>query len=163
MRLEHRVILLVEDDPDAVELTLRALRRNHIQNHVLVAKDGRDALEFLYWACWNLPDDLATTQPFVILLDLYLPEINGFQVLQGIRSDKRTADIPVAILTASEQDHDLLASFASGATAFIRKSGCFHRFTEELGLYWALLEESDHERKGKQTVAAVETDAGSKL
>ncbi|MBN1828521.1 MAG: response regulator [Deltaproteobacteria bacterium] len=136
-------ILLVEDNSDDIELTLRALKKNRIANRIDVVTDGEEALDYLFsrekYRDRN-PDD----KPVVILLDLKLPKIGGLEVLREIRRDERTKLIPVVILTSSSEEQDLVTSYSLGANSYIRKPVDFDRFIEavnHLGLYWLVLNE----------------------
>jgi two-component system, response regulator len=136
-------ILLVEDNPDDEELTLRALDRNHIANEVVVAHDGEEALDFVFgrgaWAGRD-PADL----PALILLDLNLPKLDGLGVLRQIRADERTRRAPVVILTSSREQQDLLRGYDLGANSYVRKPVEFDEFVEavrQLGVYWLVLNE----------------------
>ena len=136
-------ILLVEDNPDDEELTLRALQRNLIANEVIVAHDGQEALDFIFGqAAWEGrdPADL----PALILLDLNLPKIDGLSVLRQIRADERTRRAPVVILTSSSEQRDLISGYDLGANSYVRKPVAFEEFVEavrQLGLYWLVLNE----------------------
>ncbi|MCX7634913.1 MAG: response regulator [Syntrophales bacterium] len=133
--MDDKVILLVEDNPDDVELTLRALRKNKILNAVIIARDGEEALVQLF--------DKGL-RPVVILLDLKLPKIDGLEVLKRIRENTATRILPVVILTSSVEDKDLINGYCLGANSYIRKPVDFNEFTEavkHLGLYWLLLNE----------------------
>jgi two-component system response regulator len=133
----NRVILLVEDNPDDEELTIRALKRNNIVNRVIVAHDGAEAIEYLFA---DRSDDLV--RPGLILLDLKLPKIDGLEVLRRIRADERTEFIPVVVLTSSKQEEDIVASYRGGANAYLRKPVKFSDFTQTvsaLGVFWLLL------------------------
>jgi two-component system response regulator len=135
------VILLVEDNPDDEELTLRALRKNNIQNEVVVARDGGEALDYLFGHGAHSGRD-TSVQPQLILLDLKLPKVDGLEVLRQLRSDPRTALQPVAVLTTSNEDRDVLASYKLGANSYIRKPVDFSQFMEavrQLGLYWLVM------------------------
>lgn len=141
---EYKVILLVEDNPDDEALTLRALKKNNIQNEVVVARDGIEALDYLFAAGLHAGRDMAET-PQVILLDLKLPKLDGLEVLRRIRSDPRTRFLPVVVLTSSKEEKDLTESYSLGANSYIRKPVDFDQFTEavrQLGLYWLILNES---------------------
>ena len=130
-----RKILLVEDNPDDVALTLRALKKNNIANEVIVAKDGIEALDYLF-------GDNATSVPAVILLDLKLPKIDGLEVLERLRKDERTKFAPVVVLTSSKEEQDLVRSYKLGANSYIRKPVDFIQFSDavrQLGLYWLVL------------------------
>ena len=136
-------ILLVEDNPSDVKLTKRALEQNQITNELIVAEDGGEALDYLFATGQYAGRDVRDT-PAVVLLDLKLPRIDGLEVLQKIRAGELTRLIPVVILTSSDQEQDMIASYKLGANSYIRKPVDFHRFTEAvrtLGLYWLLLNE----------------------
>lgn len=138
-----KMILLVEDDPDDEELTIDALRRGNIKNEIVVAHDGAEALDYLFGSGKYAGRDL-TIMPAIILLDLKLPKLNGFQVLERLRADPRTELIPVAILTSSSEEEDVIASYKRGANSYVRKPVKFETFVEvvqRLGLYWLLLNE----------------------
>jgi two-component system response regulator len=133
-------ILLVEDNPDDVELTLRALRKNNIQNDVVVAPDGEVALDLLFGTGTRAGQP--TLVPELVLLDLKLPRIDGLEVLRRIRADPRTRILPVVILTTSTEDSDLSRGYEYGANSYIRKPVDFTQFVEaarQLGLYWLVL------------------------
>lgn len=136
-----KTILLVEDNPDDEALTLRALKKNNILNDVVVARDGAEALDYLF-GTGAYEDRDARAQPQLVLLDLKLPKIDGLEVLQRLRSDERTRLLPVVILTTSKEDRDVVASYTLGANSYIRKPVDFDEFMEavrQLGLYWLLL------------------------
>ena len=141
--LEEKVILLVEDNPDDVTLTERALKKSHILNTLIVARDGVEALDYLFGTGgWAGRDSRDTPQ--VILLDLKLPKIDGLEVLKRIRDDQRTRLLPVVILTSSREEKDLISGYALGANSYIRKPVNFNQFVEavrQLGLYWLILNE----------------------
>jgi two-component system response regulator len=142
--MENITILLVEDNPDDVELTLRALKMNNIKNDVKVAYDGAEALDFLFGTGKYSGRDL-TAMPTVILLDLQLPKVGGLEVLRQIRADERTKLLPVVILTSSKQEQDLVTGYSLGANSYVRKPVDFNQFSEavsHLGLYWLLLNEA---------------------
>ena len=137
------VILLVEDNEDDVDLTLRALKRNNITNEVVVARDGVEALDYLWGAGSHAGRDTAQ-MPQIILLDLKLPKIDGLEVLRRMRSDERTKLLPVVILTSSKEQQDLVESYSLGANSYVRKPVDFNQFVEavrQLGLYWLVLNE----------------------
>lgn len=144
----NRHILLVEDNPDDVALALRALKRNHIANEVVVANDGVEALDFLFCRGAHAdrnPEDL----PEVVLLDLKLPKIQGLEVLQQIRANEQTRLLPVVVLTTSSEDRDVIESYRLGANSYIRKPVDFDQFTEairHLGMYWLVLNQSPNGR-----------------
>jgi CheY-like chemotaxis protein len=134
-------ILLVEDNPNDVELTLRALKKNNLTNKVHVVKDGVEALEYIF-ANGAYAHRKIEHHPRVILLDLKLPKVDGLEVLRRIKSDERTKVIPVVILTSSKEERDLVESYKLGANSYIAKPVDFDSFVKavaELGLYWLLL------------------------
>ena len=136
-------ILLVEDNPSDVKLTKRALEQNQITNELVVAEDGREALDYLFGA-GRYEGRNARDIPAVVLLDLKLPKIDGLEVLKEIRANDFTRLLPVVILTSSDQEQDLIASYNLGANSYIRKPVDFRQFTEavrNLGMYWLLLNE----------------------
>jgi len=136
-------ILLVEDNPDDVELTLRAFHKNNIANNVVIARDGVEALDYLF--CQGAyADRIIKDTPRLILLDLKLPKLDGLQVLERLRADERSKLIPVVILTSSKEEQDLISSYKSGANSYVRKPVDFNRFVEavrQIGLYWLLINE----------------------
>lgn len=141
--MKPKVILLVEDNPDDEELTLMALQKNNILNEVIVARDGVEALDFLFG---EGPESCLARQtyPSIILLDLKLPRVDGLEVLRRIRSDDRTRLLPVVVLTSSREERDLLESYSLGCNSYVRKPVDFVQFVEatrQLGLYWLLLNE----------------------
>lgn len=143
-------ILLVEDNPDDEELTLRALKKNHITNEVVVAHDGAEAVDYLFGTGAFKGRDTSKI-PQVVLLDLKLPKIDGLEVLRRLRADKRTKLLPVVILTSSNEERDRLQGYDLGANSYVRKPVDFVQFTEavrQLGLYWLLLNERPPELRG---------------
>jgi len=137
------LILLVDDNPSDVELTKRALEKRHISNNLLVAANGKEALDYLFATGVHAGRD-ATDLPTLVLLDLKLPLLDGLQVLRRIRADPRTKRLPVVILTSSNEEHDLAAGYDLGANSYIRKPVDFAQFSEAieyLGLYWLVLNE----------------------
>jgi two-component system response regulator len=139
----ERTILLVEDNPDDEELTLRALRKNNMANPIIVARDGVEALDYLHGTGAHQGRD-TSFQPQVVLLDLQLPRIDGLEVLRRIRAHEATRHLPTVILTSSKQDEDLMRSYSLGANAYVRKPVDFGEFLEAvkyLGLFWLVLNE----------------------
>lgn len=142
--MDDKIILLVEDNPDDEALTLRALKKNNIRNEVLVARDGVEALDYLFGTGAYTGRDLSQ-QPQVILLDLKLPRMDGFEVLERIRSSEATRFLPVVILTTSNEDQDRVRGYGLGANSFVRKPVEFDKFIDavrQLGLYWLILNET---------------------
>ena len=140
---EPSAILLVEDNPDDEELTIAALKNSGITNRVVVARDGREALDFLFRKGIFALRDI-TTEPRLVLLDLKLPTISGMEVLMALRAHNETRFLPVVILTTSNQEEDILGSYKLGANSFMRKPVGFAKFSEaikQLGTYWLLLNE----------------------
>ena len=139
--MARKLILLVEDCAEDEELTVRALRRARVADDIAVARDGKEALEYLF--CEGAYSDRdCNQQPSVILLDLKLPKLNGIEVLDQMRADERTRCIPVVVLTSSSEEEDVLRCYRSGANSYVRKPVSFPRFADtitELGLYWMLL------------------------
>ena len=141
--MPHRKILLVEDNPDDVVLTMRALKRNNIVNEVVHAADGEQALDWLFCRgdhAGRDPDDV----PAFILLDLKLPRVDGIDVLKAVRSDARTRLLRVVVLTTSREDQDVAESYSQGANSYIRKPVDFDEFIRvvgQIGLYWLVLNE----------------------
>lgn len=141
--VESRAILLVEDNPDDEALTIRALKRNHIGNTIVVARDGVEALDYLFGQGEYADRDIAI-HPTVVLLDLKLPRVNGLEVLRCIRENESTRLLPVVVLTTSNEESDLLDSYSLGCNSYIRKPVDFLQFSEairQLGMYWLLMNE----------------------
>jgi len=139
--MNDKIILLVEDNPDDVELTLRAFKKNNVYNNVVVAKDGVEALDYLFGKGMYARRD-TKDMPVVILLDLKLPKIDGMEVLKTIRQNEFTKLLPVVILTSSAQEQDVINGYKLGANSYVRKPVDFKEFVEAiklLGLYWLLL------------------------
>jgi two-component system, response regulator len=142
--MEDRVILLVEDNPDDEALTLRALKKNNISNEVVVARDGSEALDYLFGEGMYAGRDTQIV-PQVILLDLKLPKVDGFDVLRKMRADERTKRLPVVILTSSNEEQDRISGYDLGANSYVRKPvefGSFLEAVKQLGLYWLLLNQT---------------------
>jgi CheY-like chemotaxis protein len=141
--MKDKFILLVEDNPDDEALTLRALKKNNIRNEVVIARDGPEALDYLFGLRAYEGRDTSVL-PQIVLLDLNLPKLDGLEVLRKIRSDERTKRLPVVILTSSKEDRDLLTGYDLGANSYVRKPVDFTEFAEavrQLGLYWLVLNE----------------------
>ncbi len=143
------MILLVEDNADDEKLTLRALKKNNILNEVVVARDGAEALDYLFgtgaYAGRNL-----SVMPEVVLLDLKLPKVDGLEVLRRVRADGRTKLLPVVILTSSNEENDRINGYGLGANSYVRKPVDFNQFSDaarQLGLYWLVLNESPPARR----------------
>jgi len=142
--MSKKIILLVEDNPDDELLAIRALKKNNISNEVVVARDGVEALDYLFGTGAHTGRDMSE-MPQIILLDLKLPKIDGLEVLRRLRNDQRTKLLPVVVLTSSKEEQDLTESYSLGANSYIRKPVNFAQFTEairQLGLYWLVLNES---------------------
>jgi two-component system response regulator len=141
--MDEKIILLVEDNPDDVELTIRALKKNNILNRMVVAKDGVEALDYLFGTGLHAGRNMKEL-PIVILLDLKLPKIDGLEVLRRIRQNDLTRLLPVVILTSSVEEQDKINGYECGANSYIRKPVDFTQFTEAvktLGLYWLIWNE----------------------
>lgn len=139
--MKEKIILLVEDNPDDVQLTRHALKKNKILNQIVVADDGAKALELL-----RQSEEL----PALVLLDLKLPKVDGHEVLRTIRADPRLRLLPIVVLTTSREDQDIIESYADGANSYVRKPVDFEQFDEavkQLGLYWLLLNEPPPTKK----------------
>ena len=135
-------ILIVEDDPKDVELTLTALEEYNLANEVVVTRDGEEALDYLY--CRGNFKLRSSDNPAVLLLDLKLPKVDGLEVLQQIKSDEKLRMIPVVVLTSSREERDMVASYKLGVNAYVVKPVDFHEFVnaiKELGIFWAVINE----------------------
>ena len=142
--MSDQIILLVEDSPDDVDLTMRALDKNNISNRIVVCPDGAVALEYLHG---RSPDGAhyANPLPQVVLLDLKLPKVDGLEVLKVVRAHKRTTLLPIVVLTSSKEEKDMVESYSLGANSYVRKPVSFEEFLEavrQLGLYWLLLNQN---------------------
>jgi two-component system, response regulator len=149
MSVGDKEILLVEDNPDDEALTLRALKKSNILNNVIVARDGVEALDYLFGTGAHEGRN-TSVQPQVVLLDLNLPRISGLEVLRRLRADERTKLTPVVVLTSSKEEEDMLASYSLGANSYVRKPvdfGDFAKAINNLGLYWLILNEQPPRRR----------------
>ncbi len=148
--MDHKTILLVEDNINDEMLTLRAFKKNNIVNQIKVVRDGVEALDYLFASgkyAGHDPDDT----PELVLLDLKLPKMNGLQVLRRLRADEKTRLLPVVILTSSDEDQDVIDSYHLGANSYVRKPVDFAQFTEavrQLGLYWLVLNVAPPQTRG---------------
>ncbi|MFZ5775562.1 MAG: response regulator [Thermodesulfobacteriota bacterium] len=152
MNGKEKMILLVEDNPDDELLTIRALQKNNILNRVVVARDGAEALDFLFGTGTHAGRD-TTVQPEVVLLDLNLPKLSGLEVLKRVREDQRTRLLPVVVLTTSNEDFDKIESYRLGCNSYIRKPVDFVQFSEairQLGVYWLVLNQTPPERRAER-------------
>ncbi|MGD8587789.1 MAG: response regulator [Chromatiales bacterium] len=146
--MQQRTLLLVEDNPDDEALTLRALKKYNLANQIIVARDGQEALDYLFGEGECQERD-TSEQPQVILLDLKLPKVNGLQVLERLRAEPLTRHIPVVVLTSSNEERDISQSYNLGANSYVRKPVDFEQFLEaarQLGLYWLVLNEVPYGR-----------------
>jgi two-component system response regulator len=141
--MSSKIILLVEDNPDDVMLTLRALKASNIVSEVVVARDGAEALDYLFGTGAYTGRD-TSVMPQVILLDLKLPKVDGLEVLRRLRADERTRLLPVVVITSSDEKRDIIDSYGLGANSYVRKPVAFTQFGEavrQLGSYWLILNE----------------------
>ncbi len=141
--MNEKTILLVEDNPDDVALTIRAFKKNNILNEVVVANDGVEAIDYLFGTGKYAGRDISVL-PTVVLLDLNLPRIGGMEVLRRMRSDDRTKLVPVVILTSSKEEQDVIKGYKLGCNSYIRKPVDFNQFMDavkQLGIYWLLINE----------------------
>jgi two-component system response regulator len=149
MNEQNKIILLVEDNPDDVALTLRAFKRSHLMNPIEVARDGIEALDFLFARgahAGRVNDPL----PTLVILDLKLPRLDGLGVLKALRADERTKFLPVVILTSSKEEQDLVSGYALGANSYVRKPVDFAEFLEAakvLGIYWLMINQTVPEQR----------------
>lgn len=140
MTRDSTFILLIEDNQDDVDLTIRALKRNGLINEIAVARDGAEALDFLFTRGEHA--ERRATMPQLILLDIRLPKLSGLEVLKELRQDERTRLLPVVMLTSSKEEQDLIDSYNNGANSYVQKPVSFDEFNEavrQLGVYWLVL------------------------
>jgi two-component system, response regulator len=141
--MKEKAILLVEDNPDDIALTIRAFRKSNIMNEIVQAHDGSEALDYLFGQGQWTGRDLSI-MPTLILLDLKMPKVDGLEVLRRLRANEQTRLLPVVILTTSKEDQDIIDGYALGANSYVRKPVDFNQFVEavrQLGLYWFVLNE----------------------
>jgi two-component system response regulator len=139
--MANNTILLVEDNPDDVELTLRAFKKSNLKNEITIARDGVEALDFLFGTGAHAGRDVSDL-PQLVMLDLNIPKIDGLEVLQAMRADERTKLVPVVVLTSSREQEDIVKSYRFGANSFVRKPVDFLEFVQavqQLELYWVVL------------------------
>ncbi len=139
--MDKRIIMIVEDNDDDLELAMRAFRLNHVLNDIVVARDGVEALEYLFGTGPHAGRNLCI-MPEVVLLDLKMPRLGGLEVLRRIRADERTRYLPVVVLTSSDEEKDMIDSYHYGVNSYISKPVDFEQFTEavrQLSLYWMVL------------------------
>jgi two-component system response regulator len=151
-------ILLVEDNPDDLELTLHALRREHLANNIFAVRDGEEAVEFLFCTGRFQQRDFDHL-PRLVLLDLKLPKLNGLEVLKRVKQDPRTKALPVVVLTSSKEERDLVASYNLGANSYIQKPVDFDRFREivkSTGLYWMVINQRPLSNPARASRAATQ-------
>ncbi len=142
--MKTKAILLVEDNPDDEELIIRILRKNHISNEIIIVRDGAEALDFIF-AIGKFENRDKNNNPVLIMLDINLPKIDGLEVLKRIKTNEQTKIIPVAMLTSSDEERDLIDSYKYGANSYIRKPVDFTEFqsaVQQLALYWVLLNQT---------------------
>jgi len=148
--MDNKVILLVEDNPDEITLTLRTFKKNHILNEVVVAHDGSEALHYCFGTGPYAGRETAD-MPVFVMLDLKLPKISGLEVLKALREDARTRLLPVIVLSSSDEERDLVQSYKLGANSYVRKPVDFVRFSEamrQLALYWLVLNQTPPAQRG---------------
>jgi CheY-like chemotaxis protein len=142
--MSHNIILLVEDNPNDAKLTVHALEKSNLVNEIVVARDGAEALDYLFGTGAYEGRD-TSVMPMIVLLDLKLPRVDGFEVLQRLRSEERTRFLPIVVLTSSKEEKDIIESYSLGVNSYVCKPVDFSGFMDaarQLGLYWLLLNES---------------------
>lgn len=142
--MSHNIILLVEDNPNDAKLTVHALEKSNLVNEIVVARDGAEALDYLFGTGAYEGRD-TSVMPMIVLLDLKLPRVDGFEVLQRLRSEERTRFLPIVVLTSSREEKDIIESYSLGVNSYVCKPVDFSGFMDaarQLGLYWLLLNES---------------------
>jgi two-component system response regulator len=142
--MSHNIILLVEDNPNDAKLTVHALEKSNLVNEIVVARDGAEALDYLFGTGAYEGRD-TSVMPMIVLLDLKLPRVDGFEVLQRLRSEERTRFLPIVVLTSSREERDIIESYSLGVNSYVCKPVDFSGFMDaakQLGLYWLLLNES---------------------
>lgn len=142
--MSHNIILLVEDNPNDAKLTVHALEKSNLGNEIVVARDGAEALDYLFGTGAYEGRD-TSVMPMIVLLDLKLPRVDGFEVLQRLRSEERTRFLPIVVLTSSREERDIIESYSLGVNSYVCKPVDFSGFMDaarQLGLYWLLLNES---------------------
>jgi len=145
--MNDKLILLVEDNPDDEALALRALKKSKLANKIVVARDGVEALDYIFCEGSHVGRNIQE-QPVVVLLDLKLPRIDGLEVLKRIKSDERTRRIPVVVMTSSSEEQDIVSSYDFGSNCYICKPVDFNQFTDavaQLGMYWLVMNEMPNE------------------
>jgi CheY-like chemotaxis protein len=141
--MEYKTVILIEDNQDDIDLTLRAFKKNNLKNEIIVIRDGVEALEYIKDLGTN--NEISQKYPAVILLDLKLPKVDGLEILKELRNNPATKFIPVVILTSSLEEKDIVESYSLGANSYIRKPVDFTQFidsVQQLGLYWLVLNET---------------------
>lgn len=143
MSAERVEMLLIEDNPDEAELTIRSLKKNNLANHLIHIDDGEKALDFIF-SQGEYSNNTALMRPKLILLDLNLPKVDGLEILKRVKSDERTKTIPVVVLTSSKEERDIIESYKLGVNGYIVKPVDFNSFTKavaDIGMYWLILNE----------------------
>ena len=153
--MKNKIVFLVEDNPDDVDLTLRSFKKSGFENELVIARDGVEALDYIFASGAHQGRDIEN-MPVLILLDLKLPKVNGIEVLRRLKSDPRTHSIPVVVLTSSNEDRDKMEAYKLRANSYIRKPVDFTAFNDvlrQLGVYWLTLNEAPPAAQLKETPA----------